>query len=646
MSNDARDTKHWTFLPRRSGKAPQPSPQIQEPFQQKPPVGNSPGEPVDDAAKQAFWLNRAFPDAAAREAQIRQAAQAVGGPDKPPPYRGGDEQVEPRTRRDATERPDPPRHGFTAEHGRRNDGFAAYRQRLADAPVPDEAARIPSERANTGLAAQRTQIAAEIAGTDDPRDLANLVRQELHLATFGMAVPGDKLAALQNELAARKPGNEAFREIVDQQSELAEAEWAAQGRTYEVFDPLVEADDAGDWQELEALLAGQFAFIASATPTAQAVEDHKLLLLTYGPHTGVFQTSVSRAAGLFLVERPQRDAAEIGKVLQREGLVAAAAKLRDLTDHEAADPLSAGQILNRSEKSIDEIASHFFSAALSSGAVHRGANAGAKASAGHSPASIASTTQSQIFSDLSAAADSASRSQQGLDAMKHLAGLLRDAPTDVFVTASIRNGGGIVLPLEIARLRLQNADNQGADELALLIQVGVQDLLEIACGAVREFDETSSLLMGPMTGEDAQTDGAQAGIAVKWEQADPKIVEDTDAQLAALNRYGYALARTMRSLEASRPWLDRLANHEALRRLGTLPDEKDFSELSFVLGAMPTSVAEALRRGDTGLPKAGRTGDTYLRVQDIAFAFQWFQGFRQFLATVRHKRGDDRPAQP
>lgn len=634
MSGDARDTKHRWFQPKRWGKTEQPTAQIPEPFQQNQLAGHSPAEQASDAVEQASWLNLAFPNAAAREEQIRRAAQqTMDMPDKSPPFRGSDGQAQPRTQRDPAQqaRSGPPRHEFTAEHGKLPDGFTAYRQSPAAAIAPEVPARGQNDRANSSIATQRSQIAAEIARTNDPHHLADRVRQELHLATFGMAVPGDKLEALQNELAARKPGNEAFREIIERQGELAEAEWAAQGRTHEVFEPLVSAANAGDWEELEALLAGQFAFIASATPTAQAVEDHKLLLLTYGPQTAVFQTSVSRAAGLFLVERPQRDAAEIAKMLQRDGQPAAAARLRDLTDPESTDPLSAGQILNRSEKSIDEIARHLC-AELGAG------QSGARAFAGRSPTSIAPADharQSQVFSDLNAAADSAGRSEQGMHAVMRLAGLLRDAPVDMFVTASIRNGDGMILPLEIARLRLQNGNSQGADELALLIQLGLQDLRDIACSAVREFDETSSLLSEPMTEGDA-------GTAVKRKRVDLETVEDTDAQLTVLNRYGYALARSMRSLEEAGPWLDHLTNHEALRSLGTVPDEKDFSELSFVLGAMPASVAEALRQGGANLPE-GAASDSYLRVQDLAFALEWFQGFREFLGTLHHESGDDLP---
>jgi hypothetical protein len=635
MSGDARDMKHWAIWPGRARKAPQFSPSLPQPGPQDPPVSNSPAEPAHDPAEKAFWLNTAFPTATAREEQIRQAAQALDRPSQPPPVRGGDGPDQTRAHRDLEEqaRADLSRHGVTAKPGRRHDGFAAFPRHPVDRPA-SEPARIQSDRAISSIAAARTLIATEIAGTDDPRDLADRVRQALHLATVGMAVPGDRLEELQRELAARRPGDAAFREIIDRESELAEAEWAAQGRTHEVFDPLVLAADAGDWQELEALLIGQFAFIASVTPTAQAIEQHKLLLLTYGPQTPVFQMSVSRTAGQFLVERPQRDAAAIAKVLQSEAPVAAVAKLRELIDHNAADPLSAGQILSRSAKSIDEIVRHLCTVLSSASR--------AEAFADDSPAGIASASyplQAQVFSDLNAAADSASRSEQGIGAMKHLAGLLRDAPIDRFVTMSIRNGDGIILPLEIARLRLQNGASQSADELALLIQLGVQGMREVAGDAVRAFDATLSLLTARITGKDGQTNDAQVGVAATWEQADPDIVESADAQVAVLNRHGYALARTMRSLENPGAWLDGLANHDALRQLGTVPDEENFAGLSFLLGVMPASLAEQLRQGDADLPEPGTAGSTYLRVRDLAVALQWIQDFRQFLVTPHHESG-------
>jgi hypothetical protein len=107
----------------------------------------------------------------------------------------------------------------------------------------------------------------------------------------------------------------------------------------------------------------------------------------------------------------------------------------------------------------------------------------------------------------------------------------------------------------------------------------------------------------------------------------PEAVSELDAQLTALNRYSYAFMRAVRSLEDAGPWLDRLANHDALRNLA-IPSQEDFSTLSFALGAMPASVNEALRLDGPELLKA-EAGDAYFR-QHSSMATQWFHDFRQF----------------
>ena len=479
---------------------------LKESSQRKPPIANPEPEPVDNATEPLTWVSLAYPVAAAREEQIRRAAETGGG------MRGGDA------------------------------------QRQAGAP------RDPADWQGSGKPVA------------DGRD-------------------------------------------ADFMPQAGAGEGVSAGQTHDVHDPLSDAADAENWQEFEAVLTDQFAFVTGAIPTTQAVEDYNRALLAHSPRNTAFHAAATRAAGLFLVERPRRGAAEIEKVLREEGPVAAAAKLRRLTDHDAADPLSAGQIFALSKTSIDAIASHLCPAM--------------------SPQRIRpSAQQSQVFSDLSAAADSASRSSPGLQVAWRLADLLREAPIDTVVTASIGKGDGVILPLEIARLRVQHGEDQGADALALHIQVGIQQLRERTRRAVLKLDDAASLYMELMTRPDA------GEIAEDGRQAHPEIVEDIDAQLAALNLCGYALARVMGSLQDTGPWIDRLANSEALRGLGALPDNEASPEVAFVVDAMPASVAEVVRQNHTDLLEAA--GDPYRRLRDLAFALQWFQDFRRLLGAPSH----------
>jgi hypothetical protein len=552
-----------------SGEARQPDGKGEQP---------RPAEPASDPAVKASWLKMAFPHAAAREEQIRQAARAMLSPNEP--TRAGS-LFQPPPFADATQ--------IRAE---------PQAERATDMR-PGQAETPPGPGALMPNASWQADTAAPLAGSARPRG-----RQQ------AVAAPKPAL----NATAATRTAPET--------SEEAERQWW----THEALDPLIQAVEAQDRQEFDRVFTEQIALVVSAAPSVEAVESHAQKLLTLGPQARSLQSLVKRATERFLVETPRRGAAEVERALQSGGPAGAASALRVLTDHETADPLTAGRLLTHCEKSMDAIAVHLSTAARSSQSelyINQGGASPAK------EAYIGCTDLRKVFCDINAACDSGSRCEDGLRVMRRLARKMRRAPIDMFVTASIQEGDGVALPLEIVRLRVQHREFPDADALAFFIEVGGQELRQKTRGAVLVLEETAALLTEQMAkrGEHAPTGESSASQTLR--DIFPELVSELDAQLAALDRYSYAFMRTVRNLESTEPWLERLANHSTLRKLA-VPSQEDFPTLSFALGAMPGSVMEALRLDGPEL-LAPEVGGAYLRQQNSGSATQWFHDLRQFL---------------
>lgn len=552
----------------------------------------------------ASWLKMSFPEASAREEQIRQAASISAG------ARGNGEAAQAI----AQPAPGPAHEAFTSLQSPGLPGDSAKGDSAYGGNRPSAGHSVPDQR----IAERATGIAAEIARSADPRRLAQLVREELHRATSGLAVPGDELRTLQAELAAYKPGDAAYRSIVELECERAELEWAGQGRIGELFHPVLEAAKAADWDGLEAVLAVQFASVANATSTTKAIEDHVSLLIEYGPGDAAYQAAVKRAEADFTIHAPKRGAAEVETILRRDGPLAASARLRHLTDPELCDPLSAGQLLSFCEMSLAEIVRDLRSATIRNDARQKAETA--------SLASLLPAQQSQVFSYLSAAADSASRSGQGLRAARRLAQMLHMLPVDGFIVDAIGTGHGVLLPLEIVRARISNPAFQSRIRLSLDIESGIRALLERIGEVAVELDAAAAVLTEMVARRDAHTDA-------NWRRSQLEAVADFDSRLALLNRYAYGCARMVRNLDEADGWLDGLSNHQALRRLKAVPDDEAFKELRFVLESMPGSIAELLRIGEADLA-AGLPGSAYLRLQGLKSALRGLQDFRNFLNTI------------
>lgn len=562
-------------------------------------MANEAEDPASAPAGEASWLLTIFPRAAAREEQIRQAAREMKSHAE-----AAGAQREPGTVSAAQYSRAEPRSGggASARGPMRASNLAFDLWGRAEKPaMPDSG----SPSAGPFPAAALTESEATPAPSHERRDAG------------GQGPGGEEPAVLGREAAQDAPG------VLDDET----AHWW----TLDVLAPLIHAAEGEDLEALAAILMMQFAFVASATPTSRAVENHKSMLLTLGPPVGAFRSAVVEATEMFLSERPRLDAAEVDRALQGGGPVEAAAALRALTDPEMADPLTAGRVYAGCEAVAWAIAGLLRMSPASDAAGIAGTSR-----ADMSPERAASMCHNrlyQVFSDVSAASDSASRSDEGREAMAHLAAALRDAPIDLFVTASISAGDGVMLPLDIARQRLEAGDHRGADALAFLIEVGVEELRMKTHAAAMELEDSAALLAQQMAGGGAEGSGGGAGA---WQDTLPAVAADLDALLAALDRYSYAFIRAARSLDEAGTWLDRLGNHRTLRALPR-PQEEDFAAVSQALRTMPASVTEALRQHD-----ADPADDhAYLRLRDAVHATRWFEDFRQFLQAIP---GVDLPA--
>jgi len=607
MSDDTKDLKRETAQRLPSAR-----------LRTSAPPPRSTGELLKDPVAFAFWLSSSFPDASAREDQIRRAASVA-----PPP--AAEVEAMPRNDQPAPHQPAPQVRDLFETRLR-----TVRPARPESPPVADE--QIPAPAA--GFADKSMQMAADLARTNDPRQLAEKVWQAIDRAASGLAMPEDMLPELQAELLGYRLGDAVFRSIVAQEGNRALAHWAGQGRRHDVFDPLLEAAAAQDWNKLSSAILAQFEAIAALSSTGDALASHVHLLLNYGPRQPVFPTTVKRLSANFLTETPRQHATDVEQTLRTQGPLAASARLRQLTDPEKCDPLTAGRIFAEGEKCIADIVGQFGASidaaeALSQADLKRDPGIGRALSlVANTPLTYAE--HSAFFSNIAASCESASRSEEGLLVVNRLARLMHGVAIDAFVITSVSNGAGTLLPLEIAHARSQSGLAKGADEVAFHIEVGLRELLEKIRGAVIELDETASSLTEMAK---ARQNASPAAQPTARRRAIHSTVQDFDAQLSALNRHCYALTRALNALDSAAPWLQRLANYQALRVLRAAPDNAKFEELRFALTIMPSSIAETLRTAPREA-HAGAPMGIYAKVRAFNTALQGLKDFRRFLATA------------
>lgn len=447
---------------------------------------------------------------------------------------------------------------------------------------------------------KRAELAVAQTKADDPR---KALVEEMFYATKEAPTPSDAVDELKVELKARRPGDTVFATAVDDAAKTAGAAWQAQGRTHAVFDPLYQLSsqkDALSFIEYGKEIHNQFAVVAATTPTKEAIESHKQLLLAYGPQDQVSREAVETQAKEFLELAPQRAADEVKKAYEsatgEQGdpgpAYLAAKKLRELTDPEKVDPLTAALILEASDDTVSNITTDFVDPQQSLWNDEDGK--GVKGE------------YNDIYQNLSAAADSAHRSPLGQESIDSMAHTLQAWGADrVDAKTSAANGSGCILSLAIATELRLNGDDKAADRIEKDVLTGIDDLKNNIRGSVNELGQTALPLTNPSANWDGflpPSDGAatspfkpSATVAKERLPYQQDTVSEVESDIKRINRDGYHLTRAMAAVSQYAPQLQDSPNKAALEKAAEAPDLQKEPQLSLALGVSSQSMVEAAR---------------------------------------------------
>jgi hypothetical protein len=439
----------------------------------------------------------------------------------------------------------------------------------------------------------RAQIAREIATAKDPEILKDLVDRYILDSTRNVAIPGDRLRSIEKAVIALRPRDAGFRRLVREQGELRTQLWQAQGLSHQVWDKLGALGGKRDWAGVKAEVANQIATLAATSATMQAVQDYKdKTLLAYGPKEPDFRKGVENAVSEFLATGPANAASEIARLCDIQGPDAAAKKLRELTDPERTTPLEAALILNRAKPTID-IISRAFGPLL----FQQRPNGPFR--------SLNIPVQQQMFSDLGAAVDSASRSQEAALTIEQIGRALSRGPVYANVEKSVADGH-LVLPLEMLKqLGGPRDDGGSADRLSGAVRNGLAGLRAKVEQSVLQFAKSVQPLESPAANWDALLPRAEQDgqpfktpdqTAQQWVAAHPDLIPQAQSDLKRLNRDGYQMTRAIAALNEYLPQLPQSKNVNEMRKLAEIPEN---SAVAFAQAVSPASVVEAARLFNT-----------------------------------------------
>src|SRR5262245_1677949 len=285
----------------------------------------------------------------------------------------------------------------------------------------------------------RAPIATEIATTKtkDPERLKGLVSEYILEATRNVAAPGGQLEAIKKTVINLRRGDPGFSRLVNEVGDYWTQRWQAQGRSREVWGRLEPLIRKGDWAGVKAEVSRQLkTTLAETSPTMGAIQNYQNnTLLAYGPKDPRFRQEVFNAVNELITTGPASAASEIAGLRDSQGLAAAANRLRKLT--EETTPLEAALILKEAKPTIDIICQ-----ALNPNAVEQYSK-GRNAYIAH---------KQQIFNDLAAAVDSASRSQDATQTIEQIGSALARSQVSSFVNvAEAVAEGNLSLPLEMLK---------------------------------------------------------------------------------------------------------------------------------------------------------------------------------------------------
>lgn len=447
----------------------------------------------------------------------------------------------------------------------------------------------------------RLRIAREMAAAASPARLEALVIDEILYAASLSSTPADLLAALQQDLRARRPEDGAFAAIVDRGGAAAAQLWRNQGRSHEVMDRLQDLTDQGDGAALKEVLLGMFGTVAQTTPSAQAIEGQYHMLLVYGPQDPVFLDALAEAEAYFSVGRPQQVAAEIAILYAEEGPGAAARVLAERAGHGHADPLTATRILDAAQPTIAQIITH-----LGFGGWHPWPGNPTGAANFY----IDPGMKERVFGDLGAVADNASRGPEGAEPVAAMAAQVNEQGF-LYVSRSIIDGDGVALPLAML------AESRDP-VLAATIAVGLDALKERIRGSVREFAETAYPATGPAVAWGGLLADPETAFQQTLDVAGPDGITLRQAlgeDIARLDADGRQMMRAMQALGQN---AHQLAPFPELLAAGEPPAEGSDPEIELVLGSQG-AFAEALRGENLRALQSGMALDPYAVVGPGSF---------------------------
>ncbi len=464
----------------------------------------------------------------------------------------------------------------------------------------------------------RTQLAMQMAKTNDPQKLQDLVTREILYATRNSRTPADELPGLEKELIARRPGDDSFAKLVKDAGTKLTQLWQAQGRTHQVWDKLLQLTQKKDQKGLEAEITKQITALAWANPTVKAVQDYKQMLLAYAPkddpstpvnEAEVFNTAVNQAVDQFLNKGPAAAAQQLKTILDsptltqlknnesididKEGPIGAAAKLREMTDPTKVDPLTAALILKNAKDQ-----------GVLDGIVNQAGNLIWNPQDGVH-VHLGNQDLDKMLSDLNAAIDNASRSPEAQPTIDYVAGKLADHGGYGFITQSVTNGDGVILPLAMAKHLKAEGKTDAADVILILVNKGVQNLKSNIKDHVNHLGKDILPLTNPASnwedligdpkGPANQPFKTPDQTLKKWLQDHPEFINKVDGDLKQLNTDGYQLTRALEGLNQYVPQLGGLDHQGDLRQTGQMPDQKSDPQLSFALAVSKDGVLEAAR---------------------------------------------------
>jgi hypothetical protein len=433
----------------------------------------------------------------------------------------------------------------------------------------------------------RAEIAREIASAKDAETLKDLVFLYILEATRDAAIPGDRWRSIEKAVIALRPRDRGIVGIVREQRECLTQLWQAQGRSHEVWDRLGPLISKRDWAGVTAEVANQVAWLAKTSTTIGEIQSYRdNTLLACGLKDPAFRKAVEDAVSEFLTTGPANAASEIARLCDSQGPDAAARKLRELTDRASTTPLQAALILDRAKPTIDIICRAFSSDTVvvrtpkGSRILHPG------------------TEQQQMFRDLAAAVDNASRSRQAAQTIEQIAALCRRPAYD-YVPGSVADGH-LALPLEMLnQLRRPRHYSDDPDQLFRAIKQGLTDLRASVEQSVVQFAKTVQPMENPAANWDpllGQSFKTPEQTTEQWIAARPDFMPQAQAALKALNTPGYRMTRAIASINEYLSQVPPPRNADELRKLAEIPEN---SAIAFAQAVSKDSLMEAVRLFNT-----------------------------------------------